>query len=83
MSHIIIVHIILWLNLSYGCIVCENFQKASKTMQFHKGINHKNSLSKPSLHVFFVEVAEASERKCPQSSEAPPEPQLYALLFSE
>ena len=29
---------------------------------------------------FFVEVAEASERKCPQSSEAPPEPQLYALV---
>ena len=33
------------------------------------------------LYMFFsVEVAEASERKCPQSSEAPPEPQLYALL---
>ena len=30
-------------NLRYGCIVCDNFQKASKTMQFHKGINHKNS----------------------------------------
>ena len=28
---------------------------------------------------FFVQVAEASERKCPQSSEAPPEAQLYAL----
>ena len=27
-----------------------------------------------------VEEAEASERKCLQSSEAPPEPQLYALL---
>ena len=26
-----------------------------------------------------VKVAEASERKCPQSSEAPPEAQLYAL----
>ena len=30
--------------------------------------------------LFFVEVSEASDRKCPQSSEAPPEPQLYALV---
>ena len=29
---------------------------------------------------FLVEVDEASERKCPQSSEAPPQPQLYALV---
>ena len=29
-------------NLRYGCIVCDNFQKASKTMQFHKEIDHKN-----------------------------------------
>ena len=28
--------------------------------------------------MFFFEVAEASERKCPQSSEAPPELQFYA-----
>ena len=29
---------------------------------------------------FFVKVAEASERKYPQSSEVAPEPQLYALI---
>ena len=30
-------------NLSYGCIACNNFQKASMTMQFYKEIDHKNN----------------------------------------
>ena len=75
------VHITL--GLSYGCIVCDNFQKASITMQFHKEINHKNSYSKPFLHIGFVEVSDYSERKCPQLFEAPPEPQLYGLVRGE
>ena len=36
----------------------------------------------PLYMFFFVKVAKVSERKCPQSSETPPEPQLYALLLT-
>ena len=32
------------------------------------------------MFFFFIKVAKASERKCPQCSKAPTEPQLYALI---
>ena len=48
-------------------------------MHFHKGMDHKISNQSHPNMFFFVKLAKASERKCPQSSEAPPEPQFYAL----